>query len=59
MTLSVDPDSNTEAGDILYGIINSALNLDDALATLDRIAWEWWLDRVPRAEASLGFDVVL
>jgi hypothetical protein len=59
LTLSVDPDSNTEAGDILYGIIHSALNLDDALAALDRFAWEWWLDRVPRAEGSLGFDVEL
>lgn len=59
LTLSIDPDSTSEASDIHYGIIHSALTLDDALVALDRFTWEWWLDRVPRAEGGLGFDVDL
>ena len=59
LTLSVDPDSSSEEGDILYGIIHSSLGLDDALMALDGFTWEWWLDRVPRAEGGLGFDIDL
>lgn len=59
LKLSVDHDSESEEGDILYAIIHSALSLDQALKALDTFEWQWWLDRIPRANGSLTFDINL
>jgi hypothetical protein len=43
----------------LFLYVKSALPVSEAMKTLDRLAWDWWLDEMPRAHnrmmISLGY----
>jgi hypothetical protein len=50
-----DPESDDDSK--LFGLIFTALPVNEALAHLDKLDQEWWLDASARAQGSLNFDV--
>lgn len=57
IALEVFTDPESDDGQKLFALIFTALPVDEALAQLERLDQEWWLDATPRAKGLLNFDV--
>lgn len=57
IALEVFTDPESDDGQKLFALIFTALPVDEALAQLERLDQEWWLDAAERAKGLLNFDV--
>lgn len=57
IALEVFTDPDSDDSHKLFALIYTALPVDEALAQLDRLDQEWWLDAATRANGLLNLDV--
>lgn len=57
IALEVFTDPESDTGQKLFALIYTALPVDTALAQLERLDQEWWLEASIQANGFLNFDV--
>lgn len=57
IALEVFSDPESDVGPKLFALIYTVLPVDQALAQLEHLDQEWWLDASARANGLLNFDV--
>ncbi len=57
VTLEVVSDPEVEGMDELFAYIVTTLSVDEALARLDRLDEEWFLDQIDRVDGRFNFNL--